>query len=118
MKESELPMAVRNAAKRLRQTSEHYVSVKVIRGKFYAFEVTTKRDAAANKNKTITFYLGSIRLDGTFVPARRRGQKREEITVIPTELLAPEKHIDPKETTILQALSMNSRIPSAISERC
>lgn len=110
MKEKDLPLPVRNAAKHLRETNEHYVSIKVIKGKFYAFAMTTKRDAATKKNRTITSYLGSIKPDGTFQPAKHRGQKDEVITVVPAEILLHQEKVDPKEATILRALSMNSRI--------
>ncbi len=110
MKKSALPAPVHDAAKKLRLVSKHYVSIKVIKGKFYAFEMTTKKDLTKNKNRTITSYLGSIKLDGTFKPAKHRGQKTEAITAAPAELLTLHEKVDPKETTILRALSMNSRI--------
>lgn len=111
MKESELPTTVRNTVKHLRKLSKHYVAVKVIKNKFYAFAVTTKRDTTENKTRTITTYLGSIKLDGTFLPAKHREQKREKAVIpITTESLVTQEKVDPKETLILKALSMNSRI--------
>jgi DNA-binding Lrp family transcriptional regulator len=109
-----IPIKVAESLKRLRETSAHYVAVKVIRSRYYAFEVTGRWDKALKKRKTITRYLGRITAEGNFIPVLHRA----ELEIKPVE--AKQLNLKPSEydLTILTNFSMNGRIPvPVIAER-
>ena len=103
-----LPKEIADRLKILRSEHSHYVSVKILKGKHYAFEVTSKWNKDLQKSQTITHYLGRIMPDGTFIGATHRNYKGT---------LSAEKTIQTHETTqgkydkiIIKNLSMNGRM--------
>ena len=103
-----LPKEVAERLERLRGEHSHYVTVKVIRGKYYAFEVTGKWDKNLKKNKTITAYLGRIRENGEFTPVSHRNTVDVEVKRAEFQ---SEKSIDEQDRTVLRNLSMNAQMP-------
>ncbi|MDE1868437.1 MAG: AsnC family transcriptional regulator [Candidatus Micrarchaeota archaeon] len=109
-----LPQEVKEAVERLQEHTPNRVQVKVIRGKYYAFETYVARDRRTKAGKRITHYLGRIGVDGAFSPAKKRWKKGPARPKEP----AQKDQIDRTDLIILQNLSMNARIPlSVISKR-
>lgn len=107
-----LPDKIKEGLIRLRATHEHYVEVKIIKGHYYAFEVTGKWDKKLKKKFKITHYLGRIKEDSTFVPARHK--QRSQHIPMPTGIIESphEKQNHAKyDEIILRNLSMNGRMP-------
>ncbi len=101
-----LPTKVAECLKRLRSEHHHYVAVKVIGGKHYAFEITSKWNAGKKKSVAVTGYLGRIKEDGTFVPACHR----QNVGPAAERNNGPEALEDKYDKTILRNLSMNGRM--------
>lgn len=109
-----LPKEVKEALERLQEHTQNKVQVKVIQGKYYAFETYMARDQRTKAGKRVTHYLGKIEADGTFSPAKKRWKRGPARPKEPV----PKGQVDKTDIIILQNLSMNARIPlSTISER-
>ena len=67
----ELPAQVRETLESLKRKHRYPVSVALIRGSYYAYEVSKER-AKDGARKSHTLYLGKISEDGTFTEARHR----------------------------------------------
>ena len=104
----DLPTSVAECLNALRKGHQHYITVKVINGKYYAFEVISKWDTTSKKRKTLTTYLGSIKDNGLFAPAVHRAYARAQ------EVNKTMQTLGKYDLDILTNLSMNGRmsIPS------
>lgn len=106
-----LPKEVIRCLNQLRQERPHYVSIKRIKGKYYAFEVTGQWDKALKKNKTFTAYLGRIKEDGTFIRALHRKEFEEKGRIVTRYLNQRLRTtLTKREEIILRNLSMNGRV--------
>jgi DNA-binding Lrp family transcriptional regulator len=103
-----LPIEVAECLKRLRSEHSHYVAVKVIGGKHYAFEVTSRWNRERKRSVAVTHYLGRIKNDGTFVPAHHRHNTETAATANNGPEIAEDKY----DKAILTNLSMNGRMPT------
>jgi DNA-binding Lrp family transcriptional regulator len=68
----ELPANIKAALKKIQSQRKHYVEVKLINGRCYVYESTSRWDGAAGKVRKSSKYIGKITGDGRFVAARPR----------------------------------------------
>ena len=117
----ELPAKVKETLESLKRKHRYPVSVALIRGSYYAYEVSKER-AKDGARKSHTLYLGKISEDGTFTEARHRKEetraksleellkKKKEEKKDPLEELV---HPDRIDLGILEAISTDGRISVA-----
>jgi DNA-binding Lrp family transcriptional regulator len=104
-----LPKEIAECLKRLRKEHAHYVAVKVIKGRHYAFEVMGRWNKERKKNATITNYLGRISPNGTFMPAHHRNCPPLSSEI--RQQTNPEPEPGKYDGIVLRNLSMNGRMP-------
>ncbi len=73
----ELPEKVRDALDRIRKQRSHYVDIKVIGGRCYVYESTSRWDSRLRKVMKISKYVGKITSDGSFIESSPRRQGNE-----------------------------------------
>ncbi len=131
-----LPRAVLSTLHRLRQGKKHYITVKVIKGHFYAYEATSKHDRVRKKQVGLANYLGRITDEGMFIAAVKRTQPMDlsaplsslrpaysalvethQTTQTSAEYPVKQRKLDDKDKAILTALSMNGRITMSVLGR-
>lgn len=122
----ELPERIRRSLEKIREGREHYVDIKVINGRCYVYESTSRWDRARKKVVKAATYIGKILDDGTFVEAvhRRRGaeaalvgpqrlRSRQAAARRPAEERVFRERLGKYDEKILEALSMDGRITTS-----
>lgn len=79
----DLPEKVLGALSRIRREHKHYVDVKVIGGRCYVYESTSRWDPGSKKVKKTAKYLGKITADGNFIRSVPRAPESEAAQVKP-----------------------------------
>ena len=68
----ELPQKVKDRLAELSKRSKHSVQIRVVKGKYYAYECSNIYDEGRSKWKSVALYLGKIDDDGKFTKAGYR----------------------------------------------
>ncbi len=115
----DLPEKVLTALSKIRKEHKHYVDVKVINGRCYVYESTSRWDGERKRVKKIAKYLGKITAYGEFVQSvpRKPGNEAALATKLHTRTKTVQKsaygpvaeRIGKHERQILKALSMDGR---------
>ena len=117
----ELPAKVRETLESLKRKHRYPVSVALIRGSYYAYEVAKERTKEGVR-KSHTLYLGKISEDGTFTEARHRKEETRAKSLEELLKKKKEERKDPLEQLIrpgrvdlgiLEAISTDGRISVA-----
>jgi DNA-binding Lrp family transcriptional regulator len=122
---NELPQAIKDALEKIRQSHKHYVDIKVINGRCYAYESTSVWDKKLKKIRKITKYIGRITEQGEFISSNPRntelsgalikerqneGKSRSVGTGKGYEAYEPGRGMGKYDQAILRNLSMNGRM--------
>ena len=70
------PAPVEKKLAEIRKSSNHKVYIRLLKGRYYVYEVASVLDTATDRKKRLAYYLGKIGDDGKFTAARSR--KRPE----------------------------------------
>ena len=117
----ELPEKIRDALGRIRSEHSHYVDIKVIGGRCYVYESTSRWDKERRRVRKIARYIGKITEDGTFIESRPRSPGLEAALIRQPDRKRTGHRIDEGiserrryEEQILKALSEDGRAPIAV----
>jgi len=118
----ELPENIQKTLENIRKGRKHYVDVKIINGRCYVYESTSKWDSESKKVKKTNKYIGRISSDGTFIQGTHRKpgleaaliraprpSRRQEV-VAPSYATTQHDRIGKYDKEILMALSMDGRL--------
>ncbi len=119
------PAPVERRLGEIRKSSAHKVYIRLLKGRYYVYEVASVLDAATNQKKRLAYYLGKISDDGKFSAARSRKRPETRMGSADEWLKAKESgtgpspmeslmHPDPVDLKILTAISTDGR--ATISE--
>ncbi len=106
------PKHIQKILNELKQTHEHHLEARLIGKTYYVSESTTKWDKVRKKVINVKTYLGRVKSDGLFIEAKHRKNSNSYENLLTEETgrtakLAP---FEKEDLTILECLSMNSRI--------
>ncbi len=118
----ELPENIRKTLEGLRKNRKHYIDIKLIGGRCYVYESTSRWDSENRKVKKISKYIGKITVDGTFVESVPRrpeleaalietSKKAHGVNAIRWDSGASAVNFGKYEKGILSKLSMDGRTP-------
>ncbi len=112
-----LPANVQATLDSLNSGRKKKLVVGMVGGRYYVFDTTAAYSEEEGKKKTLTLYMGKIKNDGTFVPARHRKeytQVREVAALAENLRKSPAEriiHPDKIDSKILEMLSTDGRVP-------
>ncbi|MCL4379716.1 MAG: Lrp/AsnC family transcriptional regulator [Candidatus Marsarchaeota archaeon] len=112
----QLPEQIARTLTELKKRYKYTVSIKLIKGGYYAYEEFTKWDKIIKKRRTYSVYLGKIEQDGTLISPHRKKVRTETRSIggylknISEEKKEKKaKELELYEEAIIKALSTNAR---------
>lgn len=79
-----LPERIEKALEKIRQSHSHYVDIKIINGRAYVYESTSRWDKKLKQIKKLTKYIGRITESGEFIPSNPRNPDLSAAAVLDT----------------------------------
>lgn len=110
----ELPQKVKDRLTELKKKSKHSVQIRMVKGKYYAYECSNVYDDGRSRWKSVAFYLGKIDADGKFTKARYRINPWSDAGSLDELMLNRTRHDD---TSGLESLIYPDEIDRKILEK-
>ena len=111
------PLRVLETYNRIAKENKGYISLKLIRGKYYVYRQSSRYDKQTKKIKPIMNYIGRILDNGKFIEKYENNNPSESVTSIKTQINNYELNnnsavhkLDNIDIKILQELSTDARI--------
>lgn len=97
-----LPEKIKNTLEALKKSHNHYVDLKIINGRCYVYESTSKWDKKLRQIKKITKYIGRITESAEFIPSNPRNPDLSAAIVKGVERKAAQKTVKRVESQLTQ----------------